>query len=130
MKEIIKIKEEGGEQVVSARELYSFLEVLSDFTTWCKRMFKYGFEKNEDFILLKNGEKVSKSNPIDYALTLDTAKEISMLQRNEKGKIARKYFIEVEKSYKSKDVINFSDANTVLKLAENYAKEQNLRIQT
>lgn len=96
--QLITITEHNGEQVVSARELHSFLEVKTDFTDWCKRMFEYGFENGVDFILLKNGEKVSKSNPIDYALSLDCGKEISMLQRTEKGKQARQYFIQCEKA--------------------------------
>jgi anti-repressor protein len=68
------------------------------------RMLEYGFEENKDYIILLKNErnKVSKTNPIDYALTLDTAKEISMLQRTEKGKQARQYFIAVEKEAKSK----------------------------
>lgn len=100
MNAIIKITEQpGGDRAVSARELHEYLEVKTDFTDWCKRMFEYGFDEGKDYIiLLKNGEKVSKSNPIDYALTLDAAKEISMLQRSEKGKQARQYFIEVEKA--------------------------------
>lgn len=100
MEEIIKIlqNEEGG-QVISARELYQFLEVRADFTTWCKRMFEYGFIENQDYSLLTNiGEqKRGGHNKADYALTLDTAKEISMIQRSEKGRIARKYFIECER---------------------------------
>ena len=103
MDNLIAITEQNGNQVVSARELHDFLEVKTDFTNWCKRMFEYGFEEQKDYVILaKNGEnKLSKSNPIDYALTLDTAKEISMLQRTEKGKQARKYFIEAEKKLKS-----------------------------
>ncbi|AMA48091.1 antA/AntB antirepressor family protein [Flavobacterium covae] len=98
MQQLIKITENNGNRAVSARELYEFLEVETQFTKWCTRMFDYGFEENIDFILVKNDQnKVSKSNPIDYALTIDTAKEISMLQRTEKGKQARRYFIEMEK---------------------------------
>ncbi len=100
MENLININgENGGKQVVSARELYKFLGIQTDFTDWCKRMFDYGFENGRDYtILLKNEDKpVSKSNPVDYALTIDTAKEISMLQRSDKGKQARQYFIEVEK---------------------------------
>lgn len=99
MKELIKVKNENGKQLVSARELHSFLEVKTDFSDWCKRMFEYGFEKDVDYSLLKIGEG-SAHNKIDYALTLDTAKEISMLQRTDKGKEARRYFIEIENKYK------------------------------
>ena len=102
MKELIPINEKDGQQVVSARELHAYLAVETNFTTWCKRMFGYGFVENQDYIILsKNGtNKISKSNPMDYALTLDCAKEISMLQRTDKGKQARQYFIEVEKTAK------------------------------
>ena len=82
--------------VVSARELYEFLEVQTDFSDWCKRMFEYGFEENKDYSLLKIGERKAH-NKTDYALTIDTAKEISMLQRSEKGRQIRNYFIEAEK---------------------------------
>ncbi len=102
MEALIKVSQnEIGEQTVSARELHQFLEVKTDFTDWCKRMFEYGFAENQDYtILLKNGEKISKSNPIDYALTLDCAKEISMIQRTDKGKEARQYFIQCETKLK------------------------------
>ena len=100
MTQLIKITEKNGQQVVSARELHNFLEVASNFRTWIERMFEYGFEENQDFTLVsKNGRQNEKK---EYALTLDCAKEISMLQRNDKGKEARKYFIEVEKLAKQK----------------------------
>jgi len=102
--QLIKITEQNGNQAVSARELHYFLEVNSNFTTWAKRMFEYGFEEDKDYSLLsKNGKQTRGGhNEIDYALTLDTAKEISMLQRTDKGKQARQYFIAVEKKVISK----------------------------
>lgn len=96
MDNLITITEQNGNQAVSARELHTFLGIKRDFTNWCKQMFEYGFEEDKDFtpILAKStGGRPSA----DYALTIDTAKEISMLQRSEKGKQARKYFIECEK---------------------------------
>lgn len=124
MNELIKIKEQNGNKAVSARELYAFLEIKTDFTDWCKRMFEYGFEEGKDFtILLKFEENpISKYNPIDYALTLDTAKEISMLQRSEKGKIARQYFIACEKKLQNVFQLptTFSEA---LRLASQQAEE-------
>ncbi len=96
MKELIKITDRYGEQVVSARELHKFLEVDSVFTTWCKRMFEYGFEDGKDFVSILE-ESTGGRRKTDFALTLDTAKEISMLQRSEKGKQARQYFIDMEK---------------------------------
>ena len=96
MENIINIRVNDGERVVSARELYAFLEVRTNFTDWCKRMFEYGFEEKKDFISIL-GESTGARPSLDYALTLDTAKEISMLQRSEKGKQARQYFIACEK---------------------------------
>lgn len=125
MNPIIEIKEKNGKQVASARELYDFLGIKSDFTTWCKRMFEYGFENNIDYTLIKIGER-NAHNKIDYALTLDTAKEISMLQKTEKGKEARQYFIACEKKVKQ---IDFSNPQSVLKLAESWAREQQLRLE-
>ncbi len=102
MKELIKIETKGSSQVVSARELHKFLDVQSEFPKWCSRMFEYGFVENQDFteVIVKNDDnrKGGKSTLIDYALTLDCAKQIAMLQRNDKGKEARQYFIACEKS--------------------------------
>ena len=96
MNELIKITETELGEVSSARDLHQVLEVKTEFSQWCKRMFEYGFIENEDYALVKIGEG-SVHNKTDYALTVDTAKEISMLQRTEKGKEVRKYYIEVEK---------------------------------
>lgn len=101
--ELIKItQDENGNSVVSGRELHEFLEVKTPYKDWFPRMVEYGFAENVDFISL--AQKCAKPNggrpKIDHALTLDMAKEISMIQRTEKGKQARQYFIEVEKEYK------------------------------
>lgn len=99
MNELIKLNQQNlnGELVdtVNARELYSFLEVGRDFSSWIKeRIEKYDFIENQDFIVLaKTGEK-----KIEYFISIDMAKELSMVERNEKGKQARKYFIECEKT--------------------------------
>ena len=97
MEELIKINANyAGIRSVSARELHEFLEVNSNFTTWCKRMFEYGFEDGKDFIPFLE-ESTGGRPSINYALTLDTAKEISMIQRSAKGRQARQYFIECER---------------------------------
>ena len=105
MNELIKIAtNEQGLKVVSARELYEFLEPKTEFSKWCLRMFEYGFEGDRDYVqvAVKNDDnlKGGRSTIIDYALTLDAAKEIAMLQRTERGKQARLYFIACEKELK------------------------------
>lgn len=105
MNELIKITETHGRKAVSARELYDFLEVNTKFSDWCNRMFEYGFDENKDYIVVmlknENNSKGGRSTLIDYALTMDCAKEISMLQRSPKGKQAREYFIQCEKELRS-----------------------------
>lgn len=101
--ELIKItKDEQGNSVVSGRDLHEFLEVNTPYKKWFDRMIEYGFTENVDFISF--GQKCPKPNggrpKIDHALTLDMAKEISMIQRTEKGKQARQYFIAIEQAFK------------------------------
>ena len=102
--ELIKIKNDNGRQLVSARELHEFLEVGRDFTTWIKgRISKYDFIENEDFTVVEsfhqNGGKGGRPEK-DYIITIDMAKELSMVENNDKGKQARKYFIQCEKKLK------------------------------
>lgn len=104
MNELIKITtNEEGKQLVSARELHKGLEIKTPFHKWIPRMIEYGFEENKDFIVEdifvpnSNGGKQTQK---DYAMTLDMAKEISMIQRSELGKQFRQYFIECEKKLK------------------------------
>ncbi|MVM34212.1 hypothetical protein GO755_29545 [Spirosoma sp. HMF4905] len=92
-----------GSPVVSARELHGFLSIKSKFADWIKnRIIKYKLLENEDYVLIAE-EGFSKSlekggrPELDYALTLDTAKELAMVENNEKGREARRYFIEKEK---------------------------------
>lgn len=98
MQELIKVKiSQKGNQVVSARDLYSFLDVSERFSTWFERQIKYGFDKNVDYVGCKIFNTQAKQELVDYVLTISCAKEIAMLQKNEKGKIARQYFIECER---------------------------------
>ncbi|MGV3278245.1 phage antirepressor KilAC domain-containing protein [Rickettsiales bacterium LUAb2] len=85
---------------VIARNLHEFLENKRQFADWIKqRIDQYGFIENEDFTVHKfvNG----KATQIDYYITLDMAKELAMVENNEKGKQARKYFLECEKKLKN-----------------------------
>ena len=87
-------------ETVSARELHEFLESKQDFSTWIKnRIEKYEFVENQDYIMLHKKMELSKTGQmgIDYYITLDMAKELAMVERTEKGKQARQYFIECER---------------------------------
>lgn len=102
--ELIKITQQNGEQLVSARELHAKLEITERFNSWFERMLKYGFVENVDFTSVKSFTVVNngaKKEIDEYILTLDTAKQICMLQRNELGTKFRMYFIECEKKLKS-----------------------------
>lgn len=103
--ELIKIIEREGIQLVSGRELHEFLEIGTKYKDWFRRMVEYGFEEEIDFIRVAqkratNNLKNPVTTVIDHAISIDMAKEISMIQRTEKGKIARQYFINCEKKLK------------------------------
>lgn len=85
-------------QTVNARELHDFLESKQDFSTWIKkRISDYEFTENEDFVRFHKKMEANNATIIEYYISLDMAKELSMVERNEKGKQARRYFIECEK---------------------------------
>ena len=103
--ELIKIIERDGRQLVSGRELHEFLEIKTKYKDWFPRMVEYGFEEEIDFIRVAqkratNNLKNPVTTVIDHAISIDMAKEISMIQRTEKGKAARQYFINCEKKLK------------------------------
>ena len=104
MNELIRI---DNDNKVSGRELHDFLEVGRDFTNWMKQMIGYGFNEHADYeVYAKNGENPSGGRPsVDYRMTIDMAKEICMLQRTDRGKQARQYFIQVENDWNSPDKI-------------------------
>lgn len=103
--ELIKIIEREGRQLVSGRELHEFLEIRTKYKDWFRRIVEYGFEEEIDFIRVAqkratNNLKNPVTTVIDHAISIDMAKEISMIQRTEKGKAARQYFINCEKKLK------------------------------
>lgn len=132
LKELLPISNNkiGDEEVnaISAKDLHTFLEVGRDFSTWIKnRIAKYEFVENQDFVLVPQNGGIKNSvgshggdrRSVDYFISLDMAKEIAMVERNEKGKLARKYFIECEKQLKqvltteNQLILNTVLANTV-----------------
>lgn len=103
--ELVKIElNENQEPVVSGRVLHEALGVKTAYKDWFPRMCEYGFEKGQDFSSFLR-ESTGGRPSIDHVLKLDMAKEIAMLQRTEKGKQVRQYFIQVEKDYNSPEKI-------------------------
>lgn len=109
MNELINVTlNDNHEPVVSGRQLHEALGVNSNYTTWFDRMTDYGFTENEDYVLLSNfGNQTGRGghNKVDHVLKLDMAKEIAMIQRTDKGKAVRQYFIQVEKDFNSPEKI-------------------------
>jgi|ERR1700744_1537668 len=120
MKHLLNLRERDGKTVVSAKELYEYLGPKAQFANWCDRMFKYGFKEDVDFLTILL-ESAGGRPSTDYALTIECAKEISMIQRTDKGKEARQYFIECEKrlmAEATKDML-ISEAGKKLQLLLN-----------
>ena len=121
-------------ETVNARELHAFLGVNTKFSDWIKsRINEYDFVENQDFVSFsENSEKPNGGRPtVEYYTTLKMAKELSMVERNEKGKQARKYFIECEEKLKAKQLPpqpqpprTYSEA--LRELADSWDREQAL----
>lgn len=133
-KELIKIVNENGRKAVSGRELHEKLGSKRQFSDWIKgRITKYGFVENVDFtkvsLISQNCEikKGGDRKSLDYILTLDTAKELCMIENNELGRKFRKYFIECEKelqTYKAPQTFLEAMELVVLKEKERIAEEE------
>lgn len=100
MNELIPIRDEGGRKAVMGRDLHEFLEVKDRYNDWFPRMVAYGFSTGQDFTEISVKPKGVGRPRADHIITLDMAKEISMIQRTERGKQARQYFIECERQAK------------------------------
>lgn len=128
MNELIKVTYNNDRPAVSARELHDFLEVKTAYKDWFPRMCEYGFTEGEDFNPLKNervqmeGNRYVSRTVDDAILTIDMAKELCMIQRNEKGKLARQYFIQIEKDWNSPE--------KVMARALQIAKDRIMRLET
>lgn len=104
MNNLIPINFESDRPTVSARELHEFLEVGSEYSHWFKRMCEYGFSEGADFspfLTESSGGRPAQ----DAQLTIDMAKELCMIQRNERGRQARQYFIQIEKDWNSPEKV-------------------------
>lgn len=108
MNELFNVTTNGDKLTLSARELYKELNVAGRFSRWFEQMSEYGFEENVDFTSVQNCTVVNNGATRelqDYQITLDMAKEIAMLQRNEKGKEIRRKLIELEKAWNSPEKV-------------------------
>jgi|GEM_PF-564446 len=131
MKELIPVQqsEVSGKQVktVNARDLHAFLEVGKDFSTWIKdRISQYGFSNGIDFVTVSRSPILGNGNrgaAIEYHLTLDMAKELSMVERNARGKQARHYFIECERVALSTPALQLPDFTDPAAAARAWAEQ-------
>lgn len=108
MNELINVTlNDNHDPVVSGRQLHEALEVKTEYKKWFSRMTEYGFNENEDFLKVTQKCLTSSTgqNTTDHIIKLDMAKEIAMIQRTDKGKEVRKYFIQVEKDFNSPEKI-------------------------
>lgn len=126
MDNMLKIfSNEGMGQVVSGRELHNVLGSKQQYTDWFKNMVKYGFTENVDFTVIHRVMKDvtafgGKRKVTDYAMTLNMAKEIAMVQNNKIGKKVRQYLIEVEKRYRNEMTAN--ELISKFNLPKNYSE--------
>ena len=128
MYELIKVQtNENNEQVVSGRDLHKFLEVGTRYNDWInKRVKEYGFIENIDFVAITQKKVTAQGNAseyIDHLLKINMAKELAMIENNEKGKVIRKYFIKCEEAWNSPEMI-LSRANQLsARMIENYTQK-------
>lgn len=137
MNELIKVTYDNDRPAVSARDLHEFLGVGADYRHWFPRMCEYGFTEGQDFNSVKNdrvqmeGDRMVSRTVDDAILTIDMAKELCMLQRNEKGKQARQYFIQLEKDWNSPEKVMaraLQIANKKLQVLEAKAEEDKPKV--
>lgn len=124
MNELLKIEvNENQEQTVSGRELHMFLGIETPYTKWFERMLQYGFTEGKDYtdknVSVLSDKREREYTQLDHIMKLDMAKELCMLARNDKGKEARQYFLEVEREWNSPEKV----MARALKLADNKLKE-------
>ena len=134
MNELIKIEVRNGQQLASGRELHKFLEVKSRFNDWFNnRIEMYGFTENVDFVAITKilvTAQGNKSSYKDYLMKISMAKELAMIENNEKGKVIRKYFIECENMWNSPEMILMKANQIQGRMIEDYKKEiQDIKIE-
>lgn len=122
MNELIKINYEAEQPTVSARELHEGLEIKTAFKDWFPRMTEYGFIEEKDFCS-KMSESTGGRPSKDYQISLDMAKQICMIQRTEKGRQYRQYFLELEKAWNTPELVMARGLKAAQQIIENKDKE-------
>lgn len=105
MNELLKVNYDNDRITLSARELHKFLGVTERFGNWFERMNQYGFQESVDYLGCKVFNTQAHQELQDYEITLDMAKEIAMIQRSDKGKEVRQYFLELERRWNSPEAV-------------------------
>ena len=104
MEELLKVNYDSEQPTVSARELHDGLEIKSKYADWFKNMSAYGFVENVDyFTISKNLENGGRT--IEHEISVDMAKQICMIQRSEKGRMYRQYFLDLEKAWNTPEQV-------------------------
>lgn len=113
---LLPILNQDGNNMINARDLHKQLGIGRMFATWIKEQIeKYGFEENIDYkITIAKSGKRNNVVSTEYNLTLSTAKELAMVQNNDTGRIARKYFIAIEKAYKNREEWNYDRSDSIV----------------
>lgn len=132
MNELIKVNyEDNNSPTIMGRELHNALEVKTAYKDWFPRMCAYGFTENTDYVAIAQKRATGQGNTttyIDHRISLDMAKELCMIQRTEKGKTFRQYFIEIEKAWNSPEMVMTRAYQLAQQQLENF-KVINLRLQ-
>lgn len=108
MNELLKVNYDNDRITLSARKLHEFLGIGTQYTKWFDRMSEYGFYENVDYQAISQKRLTAQGNEttyIDHEITLDMAKEIAMIQRSDKGKEVRQYFLELERRWNSPEAV-------------------------
>ena len=134
MNELLKVEvNENQEQVISGRELHMFLGIETPYTKWFERMLQYGFESGKDYtdknVSVLSEKRDREYTQLDHIMKLDMAKELCMLARNEKGKQARHYFLEVEREWNSPEKVMARALNIANNTINNLKLENSMQKQ-
>ncbi len=110
MNELIQINDENDKPVVNGRDLHKALQIKTPYTQWFERMKEYGFEENTDYetvhknVIRVDGTEMPQKQ-YEHQISINMAKQLCMLQRNEIGRKFREYFIRIEEAWNSPEKV-------------------------